>query len=78
QMPKLPVHFLIMRGRLPSTASDPTAPFDQGKPVTIAATKWVNVTPVKNIVVAKLEAPAKARPAQEIEVTLRLADDTGK
>ena len=78
EMPKVPVHFLIMRGRLPATASDPTAPFDQGKPVTIAATKWVNVTPVKNIVVAKLEAPAKARPAQEIEVTLRLADDTGK
>ena len=78
EMPKLAVHFLVMRGRLPGTANDPTAPFDQGKPVTIAATKWVTVTPVKNIVVAKLEAPAKARPAQEIEVTLRLADDTGK
>ena len=78
EMPKLAVHFLIMRGRLPSTSSDPSAPFDQGKPVTIAATKWITITPVKNIVVASLEAPAKARPGQEIEVTLRLADDTGK
>ncbi len=78
QMPKLAVHFLVMRGRLPGTANDPSAPFDQGKPVTIAATKWINVTPVKNIVVASLEAPAKARPGQEVEVTLRLADDTGK
>jgi uncharacterized protein YfaS (alpha-2-macroglobulin family) len=78
EMPKLAVHFLIMRGRLPDTATDPSAPFDQGKPVTIAATKWVTVTPVKNIVVASLEAPQKARPGQEVEVTLRLADDLGK
>ncbi len=41
-MPKLPVHFLIMRGRLPGADADPGAPFDQGKPVTIAATKWIN------------------------------------
>jgi alpha-2-macroglobulin len=78
QMPKAAVHFLIMRGRLAETAPNPTAAFDQGKPVTIAATKWITVTPVKNIVTAKLEYPAKARPGQEVEVTLRLADDQGK
>lgn len=78
QMPKLAVHFLIMRGRLSNSAAEPTTPFDQGKPVTIAATKWVTVTPVKNIVTASLEYPPKARPGQEVEVTLRLADDTGK
>ena len=77
EMPKLAVHFLIMRGRLPDTAPNPSAPFDQGKPVTIAATKWVTVTPVKNIVTAKLDYPAKARPGQEVEATLRLSDDTG-
>ena len=78
EMPKLAVHFLIMRGRLPGGGADPTAPFDQGKPVTIAATKWVTVTPVKNIVTAKLEYPEKARPGQTVEVTLRLSDDEGK
>ncbi len=78
EMPRVAVHFLIMRGRLPNTATDPSAPFDQGKPVTIAATKWVSVTPVKNIVAASLESPQKARPGEEIEVTLRLADDLGK
>ena len=78
QLPKLAVHFLIMRGRLPGAATDPTAPFDQGKPVTIAATKWVAVTPVKNIVTVSLEYPQKARPGEEVEVTLRLADDLGK
>ena len=77
EMPKLAVHFLVMRGRLPDTAPNSSAPFDQGKPVTIAATKWVTVTPVKNIVTAKLENPGKARPGQEVEVTLRLSDETG-
>ncbi|CCJ06532.1 alpha-2-macroglobulin [Methylocystis sp. SC2] len=78
QTPKLAVHFLIMRGRLKDAPPQPTASFDQGKPVTIAATKWVEVTPVKNIVNVKLEHPAKARPGDAIEVTLRLSDDTGK
>lgn len=75
--PKLAVHFLIMRGRVEGAAPGATAPFDQGKPVTIAATKWVTVTPVKNIVTAKLEYPGKARPGQEVEAVLRLSDDTG-
>jgi uncharacterized protein YfaS (alpha-2-macroglobulin family) len=78
EVPKLAVHFLIMRGRLPNTATDPTAPFDQGKPVTIAATKWVIVTPVKNIVTVSLDAPPKARPGEEVEVALHLADDLGR
>ncbi len=77
EMPKVPVHFLIMRGRLPGT-SDPGAPFDQGKPVTVAATKWVTVRPVKNIVTVALDYPRKAHPGQEIEVALRLTDDLGK
>ena len=78
QTPRLAVHFLIMRGRLKESAPQPSANFDQGKPVTIAATKWVEVTPVKNIVNVKLEAPAKARPGQEVEVALKLTDDAGK
>ncbi|MBG0809062.1 alpha-2-macroglobulin [Methylosinus sp. H3A] len=78
QTPKLAVHFLIMRGRLKDSAPAATSNIDQGKPVTIAATKWIEVTPVKNIVTAKLDYPAKARPGQEVEVTLRLSDDLGK
>jgi uncharacterized protein YfaS (alpha-2-macroglobulin family) len=78
QLPKLAVHFLIMRGRLENSAPQPSANFDQGKPVTIAATKWIEVTPVKNIVNVKLEHPGKARPGQEVEVALRLTDDAGK
>ena len=77
EMPKLAVHFLIMRGRLPESAPNPSAPFDQGKPVTIAATKWVTVKPVQNIVNVKIEAPGKARPGQEVEATIRLSDEKG-
>ena len=78
QMPKLAVHFLIMRGRLKDGAPTPTAPFDQGKPVTIAATKWININTDKHAVNVKIENPAKARPGQEIDVTIRITDDTGK
>jgi len=79
QMPKLAVHFLIMRGRLKDAAAAAGgAGFDQGKPITIAATKWIEVTPVKNVVSVKLDAPQKARPGQEVEVALRLSDDAGK
>jgi len=76
--PEIPVHFLIMRGRLETSIPSPNAPFDQGKPVTIAATKTVTVKPVKNTVAVALDYPKKARPGDEVEVTLHLADDTGQ
>ncbi|AVA26357.1 MULTISPECIES: MG2 domain-containing protein [unclassified Rhizobium] len=77
-MPEIPVHFLIMRGRLETSIPSPNAPFDQGKPVTIAATKTVTVKPVKNTVTVTMDYPKKARPGDEVEVTLHLADDTGQ
>ncbi|MDB5510539.1 MAG: alpha-2-macroglobulin [Enterovirga sp.] len=78
EMPKLAVHFLVMRGRLAGAEQSPTAPFDGTKPVTVAATKWIKVSAVKNIVVAALQAPARARPGDEVEVTLRLSDESGR
>ena len=76
QVPRLAVHFLVMRGRLPIPPG-PMAPFDQGKPVTLAATKWVNVNPTDNRVMVTLDAPAQARPAQEFDLVLHLADPAG-
>jgi len=78
QTPKLAVHFLVMRGRLKDSAPSGAATFDQGKPVTIAATKWIEVTPVKNTATVKLDHPQKARPGQEVEVALHVEDDLGK
>ncbi len=77
QMPHLTVHFLLMRGRLP-TPMPATSPFDQGKPTTLAATKWVTVNPVDNRVNVTFEAPAETRPAQEFDLVLRLADARGR
>ena len=77
QVPRLAVHVLLMRGRLPGPPA-PGAPFDQGKPVTLAATKWITVTPVEHQVKVTFEAPATARPAQEVDLLLHLADAAGQ
>ncbi len=77
QIPRVAVSFLLMRGRLPGPPPNPTAPFDQGKPTTLAATKWLKVTPVDNQVTVSFEAPATARPAQDVDVVLHLADLKG-
>ena len=76
QVPRLAVHFLLMRGRLP-TPPGPLAPFDQGKPVTLAATKWVTVNPTDNRVNVSFDAPAQARPEQEFDLVLHLSDPAG-
>ena len=73
QMPRLAVHALLMRGRLPN-AQSPGAPFDLGKPVTLAATKFLTVTPVENEVRVTFDAPAEARPAQAIDMVVHLSD----
>ncbi len=78
QMPKLAVHVLLMRGRLPGPPLDTAAPFDQGKPTTIAATSWITITPVENEVRVTFEAPAMARPEQEVDLVLHLADAAGR
>jgi alpha-2-macroglobulin len=78
QMPRLPVHVLLMRGRLAGPPPSATAPFDQGKPTTLAATQWIKVRPVQNRVTVAFDAPAAARPAQTIDVALHLSDESGK
>ncbi|WP_421994627.1 MG2 domain-containing protein, partial [Roseococcus sp.] len=62
QMPRLAVHVLLMRGRLPGPGPTSAAPFDQGRPVTLAATRWLTVTPAQHRVNVALSAPATARP----------------
>lgn len=76
QMPRLAVHFLLMRGRLPGPVA-PNAPFDQSKPVSLAATSWVRVNPTENIVKVSFDAPAQARPEQEFDLVLHVSDVAG-
>lgn len=77
QVPRFAVHVLLMRGRLPGPTPAATAPFDLGKPTTLAATAWVEVRPVENRVTVSFQAPATARPGQTVEIALRLADAGG-
>jgi hypothetical protein len=74
QMPQLAVHVLLMRGRLRGPAPAATAPFDQGKPTTLAASAWVKVRPVEQRVEVALATQAEALPGETIDVTLRLTD----
>ena len=76
QMPALSVHFLLMRGRLPGPVN-PASPFDQGKPVTLAATATVKVNPTANRALITFDAPAQARPAQEFDLVVHMADPAG-
>ncbi|HEY4162627.1 MAG TPA: alpha-2-macroglobulin family protein, partial [Dongiaceae bacterium] len=75
-MPRIPVHFLLMRGRLPGVPPTPDQ-LDLGRPQTLAATNWIVVKPVKNIVNVKLDYPDKALPGQEITMKIALSDDEG-
>ena len=75
-VPRLPVHFLLLRGRIPGAIAAGTR-VDLGKPATFAATAWINVRPVDNRVEVKLAAPEKARPGQKIDVSIRLSDPKG-
>ena len=75
--PRIPVHFILMRGRLPNTGPLPGNNTDLGKPATLAATAWLDVNPVANQVAASLEHVASTRPGQKIDVTIRLKDPKG-
>jgi len=76
--PRLPVHFLLERGRVPGTAPQPGSAADLGKPATVAATSWLRVLPLDNRVEVKLSYPEKGRPGQKIEVGIALADPQGR
>ncbi|WP_159998909.1 alpha-2-macroglobulin family protein [Roseomonas sp. 18066] len=78
QMPGIMAHVLLMRGRLPGPPPSPTAPFDQGRPLTLAASQRIAVSPVQHRLQVALQAPASIRPGAEVEVVLRLSDENGR
>jgi alpha-2-macroglobulin len=76
--PRLPVHFVLMRGRIPGTAPQPGNNTDLGKPATMAATAWLEVNPVAHQMGIDLEYPETARPGQQIKMGITLKDPSGK
>lgn len=75
--PRLPVHFVLMRGRVSGTAPQPGNATDLGKPATLATTTWLDVEPVDNRVDVKLSHPEKARPGDKVEIRIDLRDPQG-
>lgn len=75
--PRIPVHFVLMRGRISSGIAAGNT-LDIGKPATMAATQWVSVDPVGNKLTVDLKHPEKATPGQEITMQIRLSTPDGK
>jgi len=73
--PRVPVHFVLMRGRVSDRIS---GGIDIGRPGTLAATCWVKVNPVGNQVTVALAHPEKVLPGQEVTVRITLATPGGK
>jgi uncharacterized protein YfaS (alpha-2-macroglobulin family) len=72
-VPNLPVHVVLMRGRLGQGEDD--ARF---KPETVASTIDIDVRPVKNELEVKVGHPDSARPGQKINLDLTLKDDQNR
>jgi uncharacterized protein YfaS (alpha-2-macroglobulin family) len=77
-IPKVAVHFALMRGRLAGIAPTAGNSTDLGKPTTMAATAWLEVNPVTNRVDVQIENPASARPGQKVDVKVSLKEPHGK
>lgn len=76
--PRLPVHFVLMRGRLADSGPLPGSTTDLGRPTTMAATHWLDVEPVAQQLEVGLEHPERALPGRRVDVTVRLADPDGR
>ncbi|NNG02267.1 MAG: alpha-2-macroglobulin [Desulfobacteraceae bacterium] len=76
-IPAIPVHFLLMRGRVGKAPESPVQP-DLGKPATLAASVWVTVKTNEHRVLVDLAHPDKAQPGDRIDVTINLTDNDEK
>ncbi|MYE90111.1 hypothetical protein F4X33_14065, partial [Candidatus Poribacteria bacterium] len=75
--PRVPVHALLLRGRLESVKMDNASTVDAGKPITMASTAWIQVNPRDNQLKIDLDHPAQALPGASIPMTIRLSDPDG-
>ncbi len=73
-MPRLPVHFLLLRGRIDETK---TGNLDLGKPATLAATTLVEVNTIEHQVVVEMDYPQKVQPGDEVEISITLRNEAG-
>jgi hypothetical protein len=77
-VPRLPVHFILMRGRIPGVVPVAGGKMDLGKPATVASTSWLTVDPVEHQINVQLVHPERARPGETMDVRIALKDRKGK
>ena len=75
--PHVPVHALLLRGRLESVRMDEGSSVDAAKPIAMASTAWIQVNPRDNQLKIELDHPAKSLPGASIPMTIRLSDPDG-
>ena len=76
--PRLPVHALLLRGRLKGVKMDDTSTVDAAKPIAMASTAWIQVNPRDNQLKIELDHPAINLPGASMPMTIRLSDPDGK
>ncbi len=75
-IPKLPVHFLLMRGRGEWRETEEKR-HDLTNPTSLGSTVWLPVTSKENQIVVTLDHPTRALPRDTVEVIIRLATPDG-
>ncbi|MBI4650608.1 hypothetical protein HY745_04845 [Candidatus Desantisbacteria bacterium] len=70
-IPKIPVHFLLLRGRNTDEIKNSN---DIGRPKSIASTIYIKVNPEQNRAIIDLSHPKKAIPGEEIKILISLTN----
>ncbi len=77
-MPRLAVHFLLFKGRLQAQSQMRPNHIDLDKPITLASSIWLNVSPIQHKVTVNLSYPKLAKPGESIAINIDLKDQQGK
>ena len=76
--PRMPVHALLLRGRVEGAKMEEESSVDAAKPITIASTAWIRVNPRDNQLKVELDHPTQNLPGASMPMTIRLSDPDGK
>ena len=75
--PSVPVHALLLRGRLEGVQMDDASTVDAAKPITMASTAWIRVNPRDNQLKVELDHPSINLPGASMPMTIKLSDPDG-
>ena len=75
--PSVPVHALLLRGRLKGVQMDDASTVDAAKPIAMASTAWIQVNPRDNQLKIELDHPSINLPGASMPMTIKLSDPDG-